>query len=154
MKNFLLVMVGLALSLALSAQTTTNLAFEFPSLEEEYADKVRIHIIVRGVLSYRLQTTLQEESLKVKRHEHTIIVADTEQIGFFSNSVVNNLPVLLSFDRGQDYYFRITFNPNDFASHRWEITEMTERAFQMQLFANNISPVPVIYDYTIEKPIE
>lgn len=157
MKNFLLFIAILSATITLSAQTASNLAFEFPSMEGDYPDKVRIHIAYAsntGVFSYRLHTSLQDEPVKLKSREYVLLVTEEEKIGFFQNSAVNDLPVQLSFEKGKDYYFRIALNTADGFWNGFHITEMTERAFQMDLFARNISPKPEIYDYTTEAPLK
>ncbi len=154
MKNFLLVIAFFTFSVAMYAQTASTFAFEFPSMDTDYADKVRIHLVYTpaNLLAYRLHTSLQEEPIKLKSQDYIVLVTENEQINFFRNTEVNDLPVQISFEKGQDYYFRIALNTGDGFWNGFSITEMSERAFQMDLFANNISPKPEIYDYT--KPIK
>lgn len=155
MRNIILLIMALAYSLTISAQTANTLGFEFSSMDTDYEDKVRIHLVytpATTLFAYRLHTSLQEEAIKVK--DYVVLVTEDEQINFFRNTQVNDLPVRLSFEKGKDYYFRITFNAGDGFSNGFSITEMTERAFQMDIFANNISPKPKIYDYTTEATLK
>lgn len=150
MKNYLLIVVALVLNLnTLQAQ---HLTYTFDDkATEAYADQVRIHLTVNsfGLLKYRLHSNLQEEPIKIQNNNYALIVTDKEDIAFFQNIAVNNLPVQLSFERGKDYYFRFRNGGAQGMMNLFLVVdELTKREFQMHLFANHIVPKPIVHDLT------
>ncbi|MEM1326598.1 MAG: hypothetical protein AAGI23_11620 [Bacteroidota bacterium] len=151
MRNYLFLMIALMASL--TTFQAQDLAYTFNGkTTASHENDVRIHLTYLapngwGMGKYRLQTNLQEEPIKILNDDYTLLVSDQEKIAFFENDKVNNLPLALTFERGKDYYFRITnLFPIGSAVAQYEVDELTEREFQMQLFANDISPKPIIYD--------
>ncbi len=141
-------------SISLHAQQPPSLAYEFDEKAiEPYADQVRIHVTYVSFSAmmnrYRLHTSLQEEPLRLLSSEYALLVTNEEDIAFFQNRRINNMPVQLSFERGKDYYFRLEDTFSTGTSGRVvTVDELTEREFQMNLFSRNISPKPIIYDFT------
>jgi hypothetical protein len=142
-------------SVSLHAQQPPSLAYEFDEKAiEPYADQVRIHVTYVsangwGIGSYRLMSSLQDKPIKIPNNDYLLIVTNEEEIAFFQNDRVNNLPVQLTFEKGKDYYFRfVDVLPPAMAARPRLVDELTEREFQMHLFINEISPKPIIYDFT------
>jgi len=151
MKSFLFVLFFACFSGVAFAQTTANQAFEFQSaVTAENADKVRIHIFYTAgpLANYRLFTSLQEEPIRLKPRNYVLLESEEQVIDFFKNPAVNDMPLRLEFERGKDYYFRISRSVDD----PWDVNidEMTERAFQMEIFASSASPKPEIYSFPTE----
>lgn len=138
--------------LGMSAQDTNTVPFPFnKSVEKTYKDQVRIHIFynVEGLISYRLRTSLDEESIRLRNNNYALLVTNEEKINFFRNAAINNLPVQLEFERGRDYYFRISRSCDGISN--FMIDELSKRAFKMELFMNNREPKPKVYDFTLEE---
>ena len=148
MKPVLFVFIITCFSVGAFAQTAANQAFEFESsVTAENADKVRLHIFYTAspLLNYRLFTSLQDEPIRLKPRDYVLLESEGQVIDFFRNPAVNNMPLRLNFERGTDYYFRMSRSVDG----AWDVNidEMTERAFQMEIFASNASPKPVVYSF-------
>lgn len=150
MKNILFLSFAVLLSCSSYAQAiVADQAFEFSAqLLDVPEDKVRIHILHKsvGLFGYRLHTTLQDEPIKLSPNSYTMLETSAEEIGFFRNASANNLPVRLRFEHGRNYFLRIT--RWDGFAWQFDIDELTEREFAMELFANNVDPKPKVIAIT------
>jgi len=147
MKQFFLMIAFTSFSAIACAQVTAGQAFEFEApITTDNADNVRLHIFYSSLFSnYQFFTSLQEDPIKLKPRSYVLLESEEEIIDFFRNTAVNDMPVRLKFERGKDYYFRISRSVDD----AWDINidEMTERAFQMEIFISNASPKPEVYSF-------
>ncbi|MEN0046793.1 MAG: hypothetical protein AAF806_07045 [Bacteroidota bacterium] len=154
MRIFFCITLFLFGTVIMSAQDTKNLHFPFnQSTANTYKDQVRIHIFYNpdALIGYRLHTSLSEEGIRLRNNDYILLVTNEEQINFFRNTAVNNLPVQLDFERGKDYYFRINRSSDGVLMNNFMIDELNKRAFKMELFINNKEPKPEIYDFTLEE---
>ena len=138
----------------MSSQDSKQLHFPFnQGVENTYKDQVRIHIFYNpdALIGYRLYTSLEEEGIRLRNNDYVLLVTNEEKINFFRNTSVNNLAVQLEFERGKDYYFRITRSSDGVLLNNFRIDELNKRAFKMELFINNKEPKPEIYDFSLEE---
>jgi|GEM_PF-1856199 hypothetical protein len=130
---------------AQSAPKATPAAFD-PKAPFTNTETVRIHLIFRSVnaFNYRLHTTLNRtKPIGLNPDSYTVLETEATAIGFFKNEQLDNQPLLLNFEKGKDYFFRITRNaPLTFLGIT--VDELTETAFKMELFANDIATKPTI----------
>lgn len=114
------------------AQSTTSQEIELAEASQAKNDNlVRLHFT--SLVRYNLRTTiLPETSLKLGMG-YTLIETDVEEIGFFFNYEPDSEPTKIKFEKGKDYYFRIS---NESQTLLLMIDELTERAFQMQANIN------------------
>ena len=146
MKNILFLSFAVLLTCSSYAQAiVADQAYAFDAqVLDVPEDRVRIHILHKSIslFNYRLHTTLQDEPIRLSPNSYTMLETSAEEIGFFRNANVNNLPVRLRFERGKNYFLRIT--RWDGFLWQFDIDELTEREFAMELFANNVDPKPKV----------
>lgn len=128
------------------AQSVSNeMAFKFdPTSSTTDAEKVRIHILFHcSIFNYRMHTTLSpDKPVILSPGSYTILETDATEFGFFRNNQANNLPVLMNFEKNKDYFFRISRMESVVSGI--QIDELTENAFKMQMFANDVNPKPTV----------
>jgi hypothetical protein len=150
MKNVFLLVLATLLSFSSFAQSiTADQAYAFDAqLLDVPEDEVHIHILHKtvSIFNYRLHTTLQDDPIKLAPNSYTLLETDATEIGFFRNTRVNNLPIKLRFEPGKNYFLRIT--RWDGFLWQFDIDELSEREFSMELFANNVEPKPKVIAIT------
>lgn len=126
--------------LALPAIGQSQFAFE-PQADagDDVAYVHLLHKVETGAIAgYRLRTTFApDEPLRLAPNSYTLLKVSEDYVGFFANNPEQTKPLIIDLERGKHYFFRFTRLGFEF-----NIDELTQREFEMELFFNNIDVEP------------
>ncbi len=119
--------------------------------QSEHPETVRLHLLHRSnVCSFQLKTHLNpDKPVKLAPQSYTMLEFDETQLGIIQDINFAEQMVFFDFEKGKDYYFRISRNEDQAPV----VQEMSANAFKLELLLGGIDIYPVKYRLATEVPL-
>ncbi|MDX1941521.1 MAG: hypothetical protein SFU99_13265 [Saprospiraceae bacterium] len=115
------------------------------SAQSEHPETVRLHLLHQGRMNgFCLKTHLNyDKPVRLAPQSYTVLEFNDAQLGIIQELNFSEQMIYLNFEKGKDYYFRISQTTNAYPT----IDEMSANAFKMELLLNDIDFHPNTYTF-------
>ncbi|MBK7871868.1 MAG: hypothetical protein IPJ74_14895 [Saprospiraceae bacterium] len=115
------------------------------SAQSEHPETVRLHLLHQGRMTgFCLKTHLNyDRPVRLAPQSYTVLEFNDAQLGIIQELNFSEQMIYLNFEKGKDYYFRISQAENAYPA----IDEMSENAFKMELLLSDIDFHPTTHKF-------